>query len=274
MIKKVKDLEKKAYWVRSQILEMIASARKGHIGGALSCTDILVTLFYSDIMRFDPKNPKWEKRDRFILSKGHSCPALYVILADLGFFPSSELKLFCQKSMLGGHPDSNIPGIEADTGSLGHGLGIASGMAISAKLDKKDSRVFVLLSDGELYEGSVWEAANFAAHHKLDNIVAFVDRNMQCVTDFTEDCNCLESLSEKWKSFGWEVKIIDGHSFKELLDVIKKIHNRKSSKPLVIIANTVKGKGVSFMENVIRWHHSIPSEEELEIARKELCSKI
>lgn len=273
MDKKIRILKKKAKWVRSQVLEMIVSAHKGHIGGAFSCTDILVTLYYGSILRFNPKNPNWNKRDRFILSKGHSGVALYAVLADLGFFPRSELRLFCQNSLLGGHPDSKIPGVEVDTGSLGHGLGIASGLALSAKLDKKDHMVVVLLGDGECYEGSVWEAAIFAAHHKLNNIVAIIDRNHQCVTDFTENCNSLEPLFNKWESFGWNVKTIDGHSFEELLSVFEDFRSCKSPKPLMIIAHTVKGKGVSFMEGKIAWHHSIPSGENLELARKELNSK-
>lgn len=267
----IDKLGRKANWVRNQILEMIVSADKGHIGGAFSCTDILVTLYYGGILRFDPNNPNWSERDRFILSKGHSCVALYAILADLGFFSISELNSFCQKgSMLGGHPDRNIPGIEADTGSLGHGLGIASGLALSAKIDKKDFMTVALLGDGECYEGSVWEAAMFAGHHQLNNLVAIVDRNRQCVTDFTEDCVRLEPLDNKWRAFGWDVRTINGHSFEELLDNLKDFRCRKSAQPLAIIANTIKGKGVSFMEGKLQYHHSIPTGEDLKRARQEL----
>jgi len=267
----IDELGRKANWVRNQILEMIVSANKGHIGGAFSCADILVTLYYGGILRLNPNNPNWSERDRFILSKGHSCTALYVILADLGFFPISELNSYCQKgSMLGGHPDRNIPGIEADTGSLGHGLGIAAGLTLSAKIDKKDYMTIVLLGDGECHEGSVWEAAMFAGHHQLHNLVAIVDRNRQCVTDFTEDCVHLEPLDDKWRAFGWDVKTINGHSFEELLDAFKDFRYSKSSRPLAIIANTIKGKGVSFMEGKLEWHHSVPKGEDLSIAREEL----
>ena len=265
------ELERKAKWVRHQILEMIVAANKGHIGGALSCADILVTLYYGGILRFNPDNPGWDKRDRFILSKGHSCVALYAVLADLGFFPISELNSLCQNgSMLGGHPDRNIPGIEADTGSLGHGLGIAAGLALGGKLDDKDYMTVALLGDGECQEGSVWEAAMFAAHHQLNNLVAIVDHNGQGVTDFIEDSTSLEPFAEKWRVFNWDVRQINGHSFEELLDVFEDFHSRNSPRPLVIIANTIKGKGISFMEGKLSWHHGVPSSEDLKIARKEL----
>jgi transketolase len=203
------DLEKKAKWVRRQMVEMIASANKGHIGGALSCADILVSLFYGGILRFNAKDPKWPDRDRFIVSKGHSGIALYVILADLGFFPTAELSSFCKNnSMLGGHPDRRTPGVEADTGSLGHGLGIGAGMALSAKMDNKDFNTIALLGDGECHEGSVWEAALFAGHHGLNNLTAIVDRNQQCVTDFTEDCVRLDPFADKWRAFGWRLGLL------------------------------------------------------------------
>lgn len=266
-----KDLILKSKWVRRKALEMIVSAKKGHIGGAFSCADILVALFYGGILNYNPKQPDWEERDRFILSKGHSCTALYAILADLGFFPIDELGVYCQRgSMLGGHPDINIPGVEADTGSLGHGLGIGAGLALAAKLDNKNYKTVVLLGDGECYEGSVWEAAMFAAHHKLNNLFAIIDRNRQCVNDYTEDCNTMEPFEDKWKSFNWDTKIINGHSFTEIIDIFKDFRTRTSTRPLVVIANTVKGKGVSFMEGEIKWHHTVPSDEDLKKAREEL----
>lgn len=275
MEQKIYELKKKANWVRTQILEMIASAGKGHIGGAFSCTDILVTLYYGEILRFDPANKNWSERDRFIFSKGHAGTALYAILADLGFFAISELRKFGQRGcLLGAHPDNGTPGIEADTGALGHGLGIAVGLALSAKMDKKDYMTVVLLGDGECYEGSVWESAMFASHHKLNNLVAIVDRNGLCATDFTEDCNSLEPFCDKWRSFGWDVIVVDGHSFEELLAVFKDFRFRKVEQPLVIIAKTIKGKGVSFMENNPSWHHSVPKGKELEIARKELSCNL
>lgn len=271
MQNKICKLEKKANWVRNQVLEMIVSAGKGHIGGAFSCTDILVTLYYGGVLRFDCSDKNWDRRDRFILSKGHSCAALYAILADLGYFSLSELRNYQKESCsLGGHPDRKIPGIEADTGSLGHGLAIGAGLALSAKMDKKDFMTVVLLGDGECCEGSVWEAAMFAAYHKLNNLVGIVDKNGLCVTDFIKDCLDIDPLDEKWKACGWDVIVIDGHSFEALLSAFDDFRFRKSCKPLMIIANTVKGKGVPFMEGNLSWHHSVPKGGALEIAREEL----
>ena len=268
---KIYKLRKKANWVRNQVLEMIASARKGHIGGAFSCTDILVTLYYGSVLRFNPSDKDWDKRDRFILSKGHAGAALYAILADLGYFPLSELTNYQREgSLLGGHPDRKIPGIEADTGSLGHGLGIGAGLALSAKMDKKDFMTVVLLGDGECYEGSVWEAAMFAGHHKLITLVGIVDKNGLCVTDFIRDCLDIDPLDGKWRAFGWDVIVVNGHSFEELVSVFGDFRSRKSDKPLMIIARTVKGKGVSFMEGNLNWHHSVPKGEELKTGREEL----
>jgi len=265
------ELKKKAKWIRRQILETIVAANKGHIGGALSCTDAMVALYYGGILRFDPKHPAWDGRDRFILSKGHSCVALYAVLADLGFFPVSELDSYCMTgSSLGGHPDRNIPGIEADTGSLGHGMSIGAGLALAARLDKKDYLTVVLLGDGECQEGSAWEAAMFAAHHKLENLVAIIDRNRQGVTDFTEDSTSLEPFTEKWAGFNWEVRNVNGHSFDELLKAFSDLRSRKSPKPLAIITNTIKGKGISFMEGKLEWHHGVPAGDELKKARQEL----
>ncbi|MEK6645367.1 MAG: transketolase [Candidatus Firestonebacteria bacterium] len=275
MKEKIHKLEEKANWVRKQVLEMIASAGKGHIGGAFSCTDILVALYYGGILRFNPDDKNWDGRDRFILSKGHSGAALYAILSDLGYFSPSELCNYQKKGcILGGHPDKKIPGIEADTGSLGHGLGLGAGLALSAKMDKKDFMTFVLLGDGESYEGSVWEASMFAGHHRLNNLVAITDRNGLCVTDFLKDCLEIDPLEDKWKAFGWDVVIVNGHSYEELLFALKDFRSRKSDKPLMIIAKTIKGKGVSFMESNLDYHHSVPKGEQLEIARKELNEKL
>ena len=266
------ELSKKARWIRRQVLEKIAASGRGHIGGTFSCADILTVLYYGGILRFDPRRPAWAARDRFILSKGHSGLALYVILADKGYFPFSELETYCKDgSVLGGHPDRRIPGIEADTGSLGHGLGIGAGMALAAKTDRKNYMTVVLLGDGECYEGSVWEAAMFAAHHRLGNLVAIVDRNRQCAMDFTEECNKLEPFPDKWKSFGWNTAVVDGHSMKALAKVLGKIRKCEPAKPLAVIANTIKGKGVSFMERNVAWHHGIPSGKDLDIARRELA---
>lgn len=271
MYNKIKNLKKKANNVRRQILEMIVSAGKGHIGGSLSCTDILVTLYYGGVLRFDPSNKDCDRRDRFILSKGHSAAALYVILADLGYFDVSELKNYQREGcILRGHPDRNIPGVEADTGSLGHGLGIGAGLALSAKMDEKDFKTIVLIGDGECCEGSIWEAAMFASHHHLNSLIAIVDRNGCCSTDYMEDCLDIEPLDEKWRAFGWDVTVVDGHSFKEMLSVFENLHNRKTNKPFMIIANTIKGKGISFMEDNPEWHHAVPKGEQIEVAREEL----
>lgn len=271
MQQKIYALQHKANLIRNQILEMIVSAGKGHIGGAFSCTDILTALYYGDILRVDPAHPHWAERDRFILSKGHAAAALYAVLSDLGFFASAELRQYGQPGcMLGGHPDKRIPGVEADTGSLGHGLGLAAGLAFSAKLDRKDFLTVALLGDGECCEGSVWEAAMFAAHHQLRGLVAILDQNGQCVTDYLQDCTALQPLDQKWQAFGWDVRVIDGHSFEALLEALKGLRQRQSAKPLMIVAHTVKGKGVSFMEGVLDWHHNVPKGAQIEIARKEL----
>lgn len=267
----VDELKKRSLFVRRDILELIIKSGKGHIGGAFSSADILTALYYGDILRFKAGDPDWNGRDRFILSKGHSCVALYVILSDLGFFPSSELESQCHKgSILGGHPDRKIPGVEANTGSLGHGLGIGAGLALSAKMSRKDFMTVVLMGDGECYEGSVWEAALFSSHHSLDNLVVIIDRNCQCATDFTEECVRLNPLELKWQSFGWDTVRIDGHLFPQICSAFKDFRNRATNKPLAIIADTIKGKGVSFMERKLKWHHGIPNEDEAEIARREL----
>jgi transketolase len=265
-------LKSKSRFVRRQILEIIVAAQKGHIGGSLSCTDILVSLYYGDILRFRPNNPSWIGRDRFILSKGHSCEVLYAILADLGFISESLLASCSQNgNLLGGHPDRHIAGVEIDTGSLGHGLGIGAGLALSAQIDNKDFMTYVLLGDGECYEGAIWEAAMFAAHHNLNNLVAIVDRNKQITLDYTEECNALEPFAQKWVAFGWHTVTVNGHSFPELISTFKSVCNQQKNMPIAIIANTVKGKGISFMEGNLRWHHGLPSEEQIEIARKELA---
>ncbi|OGP63781.1 MAG: transketolase [Deltaproteobacteria bacterium RBG_13_53_10] len=273
MIPSIARLNEKAREIRSMILEMIVAANKGHIGGALSCTDILVALYYGRVLRVDPDNPRWDKRDRFILSKGHSGSALFAVLADLGFFEKGALETYCKNgTLLGGHPDRRIPGIEADTGSLGHGLGLGAGMALSAKMNKESHRVVVLVGDGECCEGSVWESLAFASRHKLDNLTLIVDRNRQCVLDFTEDCSPLDPLVLRLEAFGWDTREVNGHSFEELLEVLAGGSLRTSTKPFAIVANTIKGKVVSFMEGRLKWHHSVPSGEELVQARKELST--
>lgn len=266
------NLEKKARWVRNQVLEMCVVAGAGHVAPAFSCTDILVALYQGGILRVNPHDLAQEDRDRFILSKGHACTPLYAVLADMGYFPLSDLKNHCQPgTCLGGHADSDIPGVEVSTGSLGHGLSIGAGLALAAKMDDKDYMTVVLMSDGECQEGSSWEAAMFASHHRLDNLVAIVDRNRLQAIDFTEKVLALEPLRQKWEAFGWEVRITDGHSYDSILSTLGDIRSRNSGKPLVVIALTTKGKGVSFMENNIIWQFRIPVGDELEQARKELA---
>ncbi len=252
-------LTTKARYVRQSVLGMCSMARTGHVASSLSCTDILVALYYGPVLRVRPGEPDWPERDRLIVSKGHGGIGLYPILADLGFFPESELSTFSQAgSRLGAHPDTQVPGIETDTGSLGHGLGLGAGLALAAKLDSKDYRTFVLLGDGECYEGSVWEAAMFAAGHHLDNLVAIVDRNGGCVVGRTEDLLPQPPMENKWQGFGWDALVIDGHSFSQLTDVLGR-RPGWSDRPLALIANTVKGKGAACLENSPMPHSVIPS---------------
>lgn len=264
-------LERKSKYLRRKILEMVVCAKAGHIAPCFSCVDILTALYYGGILHIKPEDLHWERRDRFILSKGHAVAALYVILADLGFFPEEELVTFNRKgSRLGGHPEHSLPGIEVSTGSLGHGLSIAAGLALAGKWDKKNYLCVTLLGDGECQEGSVWEAAMFSAHHRLSNLVAIIDYNRLSATDFIEKYLDISPLREKWKAFGWEVVVVNGHSFVQLLKVFLSFRLRRSNKPLAVIALTTKGKGVSFMENKPIWHYRVPQGEELETARKEL----
>lgn len=264
-------LKNKAKYVRKNTFEMVINAGKGHLGGSLSCVEILVSLYYGKIIRFDPKNHRWEGRDIFILSKGHANNSLYVILADLGFFPKSELCNYSKNgSILGQHSDTQVPGIEIISGSLGHGLGIASGIAMGYKLDKKDNMVFVILGDGECQEGSIWEAAMFASHHHLDNLVVFIDRNWLSAEEYTENTSHLEPLKDKWNAFGWNVKNINGHSIEEIFNALNECRTLKTGIPLMIIANTTKGKGISYLEGLPRSHHTLPKGEDIVKTRNEL----
>lgn len=271
MKRNIKDMKKKALYIRNQILDMCVKAGTGHVTSSFSCTELLVALYYGGIFRYDVSNSKWEDRDRFILSKGHASPLLYAILADLGFFPISELDKFCQSDgVFGVHLQDDVPGVEITAGSLGHGLGIAAGLALAAKIDRKSYLTFVLLGDGECYEGSIWEAAMFASHHELNNLIAIVDRNWLCVTGFTEDIVRLNPFDKKWESFGWGAITIDGHSFEEIFSAFDDFRSKRFNKPLVIIANTLKGKGVSFMENQPLWHGVAPKGKEAKMAKIEL----
>ncbi|WP_372662364.1 transketolase [Cohnella sp.] len=266
-------LKAKAAQIRMDLIRMIHTAKTGHTGGSLSNTDILTALYYR-VMKIDSNNPKWEDRDRFIASKGHSVESLWCILADLGFFPVEELNTFSQfGTRLIGHPNNKVPGIEMNTGALGHGLAISVGMALAGKRDGKAYRVFCLMGDGEQAEGSVWEAAMAGSHYKLDNLVGIIDRNRLQISGSTEDVMGLEPLEEKWTSFGWNVVSIDGNDIEALVDVFESAP-AIPNKPTLIMANTVKGKGVSFAENVAHWHHHVPSGEQLELALAELSAAI
>lgn len=267
---KLKNLAKIATNVRKNALTAVFCANSGHPGGSLSIADIL-TVLYFEVMNIDPKNPKWEDRDRFVLSKGHCSPALYGVLSERGFFPKDEIKNFrCVTSYLQGHPDmKGVPGVDMSTGSLGQGFSAACGMAISAKINKKNYRVYTALGDGELQEGQIWEAAMFAAHYKLDNLTAFVDFNgLQIDGEITKVMNPLP-IEDKFKAFGWNVISINGHNYEEIYNAIMAAKNTKD-KPTVIVAKTIKGKGVSFMENNASWHGVAPKPEQYEQAIKEL----
>lgn len=255
--------------IRSHVLHMTHRAKSSHVGSCFSTADLLAVL-YENILRFDPANLQWQDRDRFILSKGHGCAALYAVLAEKGFFPLSWLEDFYQNgSQLFGHATHGVPGVEVSTGSLGHGLPIACGMALTAKRDKKDFRVFALLSDGECDEGSVWEAALFASHHALDNLVAISDYNKIQNTGAVKDILDLEPFAEKWKAFGWAVREINGHDLKGIQETLKQVPF-ETGKPSCVVAHTLKGKGVRFMENNLLWHYRSPNAQELEAALREL----
>ena len=267
----MEDLVKLSHEVRKQTFEMVLKAGRGHLGGSLSCVEILVALYAGKIIRHDPQNPKWEQRDRFILSKGHANNSLYILLAYLGYYPRAEIPTFlADGSLLGMHTDYRLPGVEIVGGSLGHGLGVASGIALGAKMDKRDYLTFVLLGDGESQEGSVWEAAMFSSQHKLNNLVAITDRNKLGSEDFTENTAGLEPLQDRWRTFGWDTVSINGHSFDEIFNAFEGVRERPSYKPLMVIAHTIKGKGISSLENTPYAHHTLPKGAEIEKARAEL----
>ena len=261
MNKNIEFLDMNAKKIRRAILDVCYTSSAGHVGGSLSSTDILNVL-YNDVMNIDPNNPTFEMRDRFILSKGHIAESLFCTLSIRGYFPKEDLKSFSQfKSKYIGHPNNKISGVEMNTGALGHGLSIAVGMAIAAKQDKKPYYTYVLMGDGELAEGSIWEAAMAASHYKLDNLITIIDRNGLQISGTTEDIMSLEQLHDKWKSFGFYVINTNGHNYESLFcafDEAKKV----SEKPVVIIADTIKGKGVSFMENNAKWHHGVMNENQ------------
>jgi len=263
------SLERKSIIYRMKVLEYIKKAKAGHTGGSLSCIDILNVL-YNRILNVSPQTFGDPNRDRYIQSKGHSVEALYVVLADRGFFPESELETLCRyRSHYVGHPTRKVNGIEHNTGALGHGLAFGIGVALAAKKDKADYKVYVLLGDGELVEGSNWESFLIAKHYGLDNLIAILDRNNLQITGRTEDICGIEPLEEKFRAFGWHVEIVDGHDVSAMTEVLHKIPFKRN-KPNMVIANTVKGKGVSFIENDHTWHHHVPNDQQYQQAQGEL----
>ncbi len=269
MENRIKEIKAKANQIRRLIVKMLAEAGSGHPGGSLSSTDIISCLYF-DVMKYDPKNPDLADRDKFHLSKGHCCPAVYAALSLCGYFDKAELmKIRKLGGILQGHPDCGVPGIEVASGSLGQGLSVALGMALAGKLNGSKARVYCLMGDGEIQEGNIWEAAMAAAHFKADNLCGIIDYNRFQIDGRTERIMNLEPLVNKWESFGWHVHQCDGHNIEELLAAFNEAKTVKH-KPTVILAHTVKGKGVSFMEHVVDFHGRSPSKEEEEIALKEL----
>lgn len=268
----IKDLEIKALDMRADIVSMIAEAGSGHPGGSLSCTDILCALYLGGVLDIHPDEPDASHRDRFILSKGHAAPALYAALAHAGFFPREELMTLRKfGSRLQGHPDMRlVPGVDASTGSLGQGLSIACGIACGLVLDGSDDSVFALLGDGECQEGQVWEAAMYAAHKGLDNLIAIIDHNGLQIDGRVSDVCSLESLSDKLRAFGWDVSEVDGHDVAALIDALSSAKARHEGMPKAIIAKTVKGRGVSFMEDVAGWHGKATNADETASALAEI----
>jgi transketolase len=266
----IKKLNLIAVKIRKHIIEMLYKAKSGHPGGSLSAVDAIVALYFHH-MRHNAKKPDDPDRDRFILSKGHAAPTLYAVLAECGYFDVKELKRLREiNCMLQGHPVcQHIPGIEASTGSLGHGLSFANGVALAGKLDKKEYNVYVMLGDGETDEGQIWEAASAASHYKLNNLTGLLDRNYLQIDGNTEDVLRLESVRERWSSFGWNVIEIDGHDIQQIIDALHEADEREN-QPTMIILSTVKGKGVSFMENNVDFHGVPPNDLEYKLAMREL----
>lgn len=268
-VNNIEFLKEKAKWIRRNTLEkVILTKGKGHVGSVYSCTELLIALYYGGILRFDPKNPKWKDRDRFILGKGHVCFALYSILSDLGFFDKSLLEEYGKEGgKLSVQCNISTPGIEYNTGSLGNAIGIASGIALSAKINNESYKTIALVGDGECQEGSIWESLIFASQNKLNNLLVIVDRNRLGVTDYIDDDDLIGKLENRVSSCGWTCLVINGHSFEEIFNAFK---ISEQITPYMIIADTIKGKGVSFMENDKKWHNSSLTEEEIKIAREEL----
>jgi transketolase len=259
--------------IRLDVVRMVHRANASHVGTCFSMSDLLAVL-YSGVLRVDPERPEWPRRDRLILSKGHGCAGLYAVLAETGFFPREWLEDYCQNgSRLAGHASHHgVPGVEVSTGSLGHGLSLGCGMALAARRDERDFRTFVILSDGECDEGSTWEAVLFAPHHRLDNLVAIVDYNKIQSLGSVDEVLDLEPFADKWRAFRWAVREIDGHDHGEVREALSSVPF-EAGRPSVVIAHTVKGKGVSFMEHQLAWHYKSPNEEQLAIALAELAAE-
>jgi transketolase len=266
----VRELQAICRKTRRQIIQMITAAKSGHPGGSLSAVELVVTLFF-DVMRHDPQNPKWKARDRFILSKGHACPVLYSAMAQAGYTPEDQLNTLRRLgSIYQGHPDVRfIPSLEASTGSLGQGLSLGLGMALAARLDKSPSRTYVIVGDGEIQEGQIWEAAMFGPFHHVDNLVCIVDYNKIQLDGFVKDIMDLEPLADKWRSFGWHTIELNGHDIPAIQAALAEASTVKG-KPTVLVAHTIKGKGVSFMENNPKFHGVAPSHQEMEAALQEI----
>ncbi len=271
--KKLKELQLLAAEIRKREIEIIYLAKAGHTGGSLSSTDMLTALYFH-VMNIDPKNPMEAGRDRFIMSKGHSVESLYCVLAKAGFFSDEWLDTFGDfQTKLAGHPTRKVPGVEMNTGALGHGLPAGVGMAIAAKMDSKPYYTYVMMGDGEQGEGSIYEAAMAASHYKLDNLVAIIDRNHLQISGNTEDVMSLEPMRARWEAFGWDVYEIDGNDMQAIVDTFDAL-KKVSGKPHLIISHTIKGKGVSYMENVAKWHHGVPTDTEYATAMAELNQAI
>jgi transketolase len=264
-------LERKAKSLRKNIIKMLASGQAGHPGGSLSVVEIITVLYYY-ILKIDPQNPDWEERDRVVLSKGHASPALYAALGDLGFFDTNVFETFDHiNSILQAHPDmSKTPGVDMSTGSLGQGLSAAVGMALGGKLDRRDFNVYVILGDGELQSGQIWEAAMFAAHRRLNNLIAILDYNKLQLYGEVSKMVSIEPIKDKWQAFGWHVVEGNGHDFKSLIDLLTTLKDKARDCPSILIAHTIKGKGISFMENRVEWHARAMNLEEIDQALSEL----
>lgn len=268
----IRSLRLKAEQIRKRTIQIIYKARAGHTGGSLSSVDLLTALYFK-VMNFRPSEPNWPERDRFIMSKGHSVEGLYCVLSKAGFFSDEILDTYGDfKTILAGHPTRKVPGVEVNSGALGHGLPVGVGVSIAAKMDGKSLRTFVMMGDGEQGEGSIYEAAMAAGHYGLDNLIAIIDRNGLQISGRTEDVMGLEPMRERWESFGWEVSEVNGNDIEALLELFEGM--KPNGKPHLVISHTTKGKGVSYMENVAKWHHGVPTAEQFDLAMSEFDARI